>query len=112
MIQSPSRAQRQNHTAIPLARTFFNSLLVVELFLTEFGVAHYRVCTIGLDGNFLSVEEIECANDQKAIQKAQQALGDRNVELWQGDRLIRAAVSQADYRVGPPQLAASSFHGN
>jgi len=61
---------------------------VVELFLAEFGMAHYRICTIGLDGHFLSVEEIECANDQKAIQKAQQAVDDRNVELWQGDRFI------------------------
>jgi hypothetical protein len=61
---------------------------VVELFLAEFVMAHYRVCTIGLDGHFLSVEEIECVNDQKAIQKAQQAVDDRNVELWQGDRFI------------------------
>ena len=51
-------------------------------------MAHYRVCTIGLDGHFLSVEEIECANDQKAIQKAQEAVDDRDVELWQGDRFI------------------------
>jgi hypothetical protein len=36
----------------------------------------------------LSVEEIECANDQKAIQKAQQAVDDRDVELWQGGRFI------------------------
>jgi len=61
---------------------------VVELLLAEFDMAHYRVCTIGLDGHFLSVEEIECANDQKAIQKAQQAVDDRDVELWQGDRFI------------------------
>ena len=83
----------------PTERTITNFILgelpcrsiaqnVVELFLAEFGMAHYRVCTIGLDGHFLSVEEIECANDQKAIQKAQQAVDDRDVELWQGDRFI------------------------
>jgi hypothetical protein len=61
---------------------------VVELFLAEFAMAHYRACTVGLDGHYLSVEEIECANDQKAIHKAQQAVDDRDVELWQGNRFI------------------------
>jgi hypothetical protein len=55
----------------------------LNYFLAEFGMAYYRVCTIGLDGHFLSVEEIECADDQEAIQKAQQAVDDCDVELWQ-----------------------------
>jgi hypothetical protein len=60
----------------------------LNYFLAEFGMAYYRVCTIGLDGHFLSVEEIECADDQEAIQKAQQAVDDCDVELWQGERFI------------------------
>jgi hypothetical protein len=30
MIQSPQPREKQNHIVIPLARTFFNSLLVVS----------------------------------------------------------------------------------
>jgi hypothetical protein len=55
----------------------------------EFGMAHYRVCTIGLDGHFLSVEEIKCANDKKKPSKRHSWLvDDRDVELWQGGRFI------------------------
>jgi hypothetical protein len=51
-------------------------------------MAHYRIYTIGSDGHFTSAIDLDCADDQAAVESAKQFIGDHGVELWQGDRLI------------------------
>jgi hypothetical protein len=48
----------------------------------------YRICTIGSDGSLIAGEDIECADDQEAIEKASQAAKDSGVELWQRDHCV------------------------
>ena len=48
----------------------------------------YRIYTIGLDGRFIAVEELECADDQEAIKKATQAAKGSGIELREGERCI------------------------
>ena len=48
----------------------------------------YRICTVGSDGSLIAGEDIECADDQEAIEKASQAAKDSGVELWQRDRCV------------------------
>jgi len=51
-------------------------------------MSDYRVYTIGRDGRFSNAVNIECDDDQEAIEKARQAIGGHDVELWQRDRFI------------------------
>jgi hypothetical protein len=48
----------------------------------------YRICTVGSDGSLIAGEDIECADDQEAIEKASQAAKDGGIELWQRDRCV------------------------
>jgi hypothetical protein len=48
----------------------------------------YRICTVGSDGSLIAGEDIECADDQEAIEKASQAAKDNGIELWQRDRCV------------------------
>jgi hypothetical protein len=48
----------------------------------------YRICTVGSDGSLVAGEDIECADDQEAIEKASQAAKDNGIELWQRDRFV------------------------
>ena len=48
----------------------------------------FRIYTLGLDACFIHAKDIECADEQEAIQKAQQGVARRDVELWQRDRFI------------------------
>jgi hypothetical protein len=48
----------------------------------------YRIYTVGSDGSFTAGEDIECADDQEAIEKAAQAAKDSSIELWQRDRCV------------------------
>ena len=48
----------------------------------------YRICTVGSDGSLIAGEDIECADDQEAIEKASQAAKDSGIELWQRDRCV------------------------
>ena len=47
-----------------------------------------RTYIIGRDDHFWSDEDIECADDQEATQKAQQTMDGRDVELWEQGRFI------------------------
>ena len=50
---------------------------------------HYRIYSTGADDHISAPPiVVECADDQEAIQKAQQAVNGKAVELWQGERLI------------------------
>jgi hypothetical protein len=48
----------------------------------------YRIYTIGRDDHFWSDENIQCADDQEANQRAQQTMDGRDIELWERDRFI------------------------
>jgi hypothetical protein len=48
----------------------------------------FRIYTVGLDGHFVDAKDVECADDQEAIKKAQQAADGHDVELWERGRFI------------------------
>ena len=48
----------------------------------------YRIYTIGRDDHFWSDENIHCADDQEATQRAQQTMDGRDIELWERDRFV------------------------
>jgi hypothetical protein len=51
-------------------------------------MANYRVYIIGIDGRFIRAIQLECADDNAAIESAKQFDGGHDVELWSGDRFI------------------------
>jgi hypothetical protein len=48
----------------------------------------YRVYIIGSDGHFHSAVPLECADDDEAMERAEQLVDGHDVELWQRDRKI------------------------
>jgi hypothetical protein len=48
----------------------------------------YRIYTVGSDGRFIAVEDLECAHDQEAIKKATQAAKGSDIELREGERCV------------------------
>jgi hypothetical protein len=48
-------------------------------------MADYRAYTVGLDGRFIGFEPLVCADDAEAIEKAKLLVGDRSIELWNGE---------------------------
>jgi hypothetical protein len=52
-------------------------------------VPHYRIYSIRPDGHIAGpAVVVECGDDKEAIQKTQQAVNGKDVELWEGSRLI------------------------
>jgi hypothetical protein len=52
-------------------------------------MARYQAHFIGPDGQFKNAIELDCANDDSAIESAKQLVNGFDLELWQHDRLIR-----------------------
>ena len=49
----------------------------------------FRIYTVDRDGHFTDADNIECAGDHEAIQKAQQHAADgHDVELWDRAKTI------------------------
>ena len=48
----------------------------------------YRAYIIGLDGKFSKFVELDCADDDAAIESAKRLIDGHDVELWQRDRRI------------------------
>jgi hypothetical protein len=48
----------------------------------------YRAYTVGIDGRFVGYEPLICYNDDDAIAKASALLGTKDIELWNGPRLV------------------------
>jgi hypothetical protein len=48
----------------------------------------YRVYIIGNDGHFVSAIQLDCPDDNAAIESAKQFINGHDIELWQGDRKI------------------------
>jgi hypothetical protein len=56
-------------------------------------MADYRVYVVGIDGRFINAVQLDCANDNAAIESAKQFIDDHDVELWSGDRFIIRLVA-------------------
>src|ERR1700722_1958447 len=68
---------------------YFSRLVTVKPFRQgTFGVAEYRAYIVGDDDHFLGFEEMVCQDDGEAVTKAKQLLDGRDVEVWNGDRLV------------------------
>jgi hypothetical protein len=48
----------------------------------------YRVYIIGDDGHFVGAIQLDCPDDNAAIESAKQFVNGHDVELWQRDRII------------------------
>ena len=58
-------------------------------------VPTFRIYTDGSNGRFMGAEDVECANEQEAIQKAQQAVDGGDVELWERGRFITRLAAKS-----------------
>ena len=64
-------------------------------------MAYYRLYVLSApEGRFVGFEEIEAADDSEAVDRAEDFVGARPLELWCGTRKVRsfaadAAVSRA-----------------
>jgi hypothetical protein len=48
----------------------------------------YRVYVVGNDGHFVRAVQLDCPDDNAAIESAKQFVDGLDVELWQRDRLV------------------------
>jgi hypothetical protein len=48
----------------------------------------YRVYIIGNDGHFVSAIQLDCPDDNAAIESAKQFINGQDIELWQRERMI------------------------
>jgi hypothetical protein len=51
-------------------------------------MAEYRAYIIGTDGHFIKAVDLDCADDEIALQQARQLVDSHDVELWQLDRRV------------------------
>jgi hypothetical protein len=51
-------------------------------------MAEYRAYAVGVDGHFVGFEPIIYDDDNAAVERAERLLGDRDIEVWCGDRLV------------------------
>ncbi len=51
-------------------------------------MVEYRAFTVGRDGDFVGFEPLVCASDAEAIEQTKRLLGENDIELWCGDRLV------------------------
>jgi hypothetical protein len=58
----------------------------------------YRAYLIGSDGELQSSVSLECADNEVALMKAKQLVGDHHVGLWQHTRKIAAFDPQLTFR--------------
>jgi hypothetical protein len=62
--------------------------VAASLAVGTFRVADYRAYTVGLDGHFVGIEPLTCADDAEAIEKAKGLVDGHDVELWSGERFV------------------------
>jgi hypothetical protein len=51
-------------------------------------VPDYRVYVIGSDGHFMRAIQLDCPDDDAAIESAKQFIAGADIELWQRDRKL------------------------
>jgi hypothetical protein len=66
----------------------------------------YHIYTVGSDGRFIAVEELECADDQEAIKKAAQAAKGSGIELRAGDRCVVRLLPAPSLKWNLPTLGS------
>jgi hypothetical protein len=66
----------------------------------------YRIYFVGSDGLFSGAQLLECADDQEAIQTAQQLVDGHDVELGRESAFLRDSGTKVSPANSPPQLAA------
>jgi hypothetical protein len=49
----------------------------------------YRAYFVGREGRFAGVKELDCDSDALAIERAQELMDGRDLELWERARFIR-----------------------
>jgi hypothetical protein len=64
-----------------------------------------RVLSFSHNGSFLSVKHIECADDQEAVQKAQQGTRGHDAEVWEKGRCVlrMSSTSSPRYTTNEPR---------
>jgi hypothetical protein len=72
----------------------------------------YRVYTVGLDGHYTGSHELECADDAEAMERAQQLVDGRDVELWQRARKVATATPAYADDTGVGSHLMEFEHGN
>jgi hypothetical protein len=55
----------------------------------------YRAYTVGDDGHFDGFEPLICDNDDDAVAKACSLLDGKDIELWNGARLVIQLVTRS-----------------
>ena len=51
-------------------------------------MTHYHVYKLGADGRIKSRVDLKCADDEAAIEAAQQLLDEYAVEVWRDDEML------------------------
>jgi hypothetical protein len=68
----------------------------------------YRTYIIERADHFWSAEDIECPDDQEAIQKAQATMDGRDIELWERGRFIVRLCRRSSQDATPLEPIAKS----
>jgi hypothetical protein len=72
---------------------------VIDHFLRKGAqMTDYRVYVVGNDGHFVRAIQLDCADDNAAIESAKQFIDGFGVELWQRDRRIAGLGTHAEIR--------------
>jgi hypothetical protein len=68
----------------------------------------YRTYIIGRADHFWGAKDMECADDQEAIQRVQQTMDGRDVELWERGRfIVRLSLTKPGVGEGCTALASN-----
>jgi hypothetical protein len=51
-------------------------------------MSHYRAHNVWADGDFTSGVDLDCSDDEEAIEAAKKLIDGPGIELWQGDRKV------------------------
>jgi hypothetical protein len=57
---------------------------------------YYRAYIVGRDGHFQQAIDLDCTDDDAAIQSAKQLVDGHDVELWQMDRKVAKFEHKAE----------------
>jgi len=51
-------------------------------------MAQYRILTVDFSGHRVGAKDVECVDDQEAVQLALRTITSDDVEVWQRDRFV------------------------
>ena len=67
-------------------------------------MADYRVYFVGGDGHFKNVADLDCANDEAAVERAAEIAKGGEVQIWRRDRRVAILNAASD---GPQSRPAT-----